>query len=194
MEMAGDCPVYTHFRSDGQHKYNGEGSCTLGFLGYLYGDPNLPVIITAWHCFAFVGTDRTSPYSVEISFSSPRCILCRITAPGNGFFNPSPYAWGPSLPQLYVLSDSALIGVREPNYFENMGLRFGYVRKADGFKDLPIAGRLGKYDVKVGDGLWLRKGLTGETVSLVVNSLCYSVGYVKYYAAVGFVPVVSCQL
>ncbi len=42
---------------------------------------------------------RTSPYSVEISFSSPRCILCRITAPGNGFFNPSPYAWDPSLPQ-----------------------------------------------------------------------------------------------
>jgi len=83
------------------------------------------------------------------------------------------------------------VGVREPNYFENMGLRFGYVRKADGFKDLPIAGRLGKYDVKVGEGLWVRAGRSDKTVSLVVQSLCYSVGYVKYSAETGFVPVVS---
>jgi hypothetical protein len=173
VEMAGDYPVDMYFRSDGQYKYNGGGSCTLGFLGYLYGDPNLPVIITAWHCFGYVGTDRTSPYSVEISFSSPRCVLCRITAPGGGFFNPGPYYWGWYFaPHLFIQSDSALVGVREPNYFENIGLRFGYVRKADGSSDLLIGAKLGKYDVRIGESLWMRLGRSSVTAIGTVNSLC----------------------
>lgn len=195
VEMAGDYPVYTYYRSDGQYRYNLECECTLGYLGYLYGDPNLPVIITAWHCFGFVGTDRTSPYSAEVFFTTPRCTSCRITAPGNGLFNPSPYFWDCSLPQLYVvLSDSALIGVRGSNYFENTGLRFGYVRKADGFNDLPIVGQLRKYDVKVGDKLWLREGHTGETVSLTVNSLCRTAPYAIYLFYLKFAIATSCRV
>jgi hypothetical protein len=90
VEMAGDYPIDTYFRSDGQYKYETGGRCTLGYLGYLYGDPNLPVIITAWHCFGFVGTDRTSPFIARISFSTPECGRCGISSL-YGFFNPGPY-------------------------------------------------------------------------------------------------------
>jgi len=68
VEMAGNSPIYTYFRSDGRYKYESGGFCTLGYLGYLYGDPNLPVVITAWHCLGYVGTDRTSPF-VASSFT-----------------------------------------------------------------------------------------------------------------------------
>jgi hypothetical protein len=180
IEMAGDFPIYTYFRSDGQYKYEKGVSCTLGYLGYLYGDPNLPVIITAWHCFGFVGTDRTSPFFVNVTFSTHKCNnwWCSITNL-DGFFNPGPYKWGVTPPPfrssvLYVLSDSALIGVRDPNFFNNAGLKYGEVRLADGFNDLPIVGSLSKYDVKEGDRLWIRLGYTGQTVSPTVKSLCES--------------------
>jgi hypothetical protein len=77
----------------------------------------------------------------------------------DGFFIPGSYKWGvywwgviPS-PALYVVSDSALIGVVDPNFFSNAGLEYSKVRRADGFRDLPIVGKLGKYDVKEGDTL-----------------------------------------
>jgi hypothetical protein len=181
VEKAGDYPIYTYSRSDGQYKYEKTASCTLGYLGYLYGDPNLPVIITARHCFGFVGTDRTSPFIANVTFYTPKCIPCRISSL-NGFFNPGPYKWEiipwPSWPfirpALFVLSDSALIGVRDPNFFSNAGLKYGEVRRADGFNDLPIVGKLGKYDVKEGDTLWMRLGHSDKTVSSTVKSLCES--------------------
>ena len=177
IEMAGDYPVLTYFNSSGRYRYAGNGLCTLGYLGYLYGDPNRPVIITAWHCFGFVGTDRTSPYRVSILFRTPKCTLCEINAPGsNSFFNPGPYSWGWLIkPVLFVQSDSALIGrVNDPNYFERVGLEFGKVRKADGSNDLPIMLQLSKYDVKVGDSLWIRLGRSDAVSRNVVNSLCAS--------------------
>jgi hypothetical protein len=175
VEMAGDYPIYTYSRSDGQYKYESGGFCTLGYLGYLYGDPNLPVIITAWHCFGFVGTDRTSPFVASIDFSTPKCYWCSISS-SNGFFNPGPYDWEDILwwSVLRVHSDSALIGVRDPNFFSNVGLKYGEVRRADGFNDLPIVGKLGKYDVKEGDRLWIRLGRSDKTVSSTVKSLCES--------------------
>jgi hypothetical protein len=204
IEMAGDYPIYTYFRSDGRYKYESGGFCTLGYLGYLYGDPNLPVIITAWHCFGFVGTDRTSPFVASITFSTPKCNWCSISS-SNGFFNPGPYKWDVywlwgiiPLPALYVVSDSALIGVRDPNFFSNAGLKYGEVRRADGFNDLPIIGSLGKYDVKEGDTLWMRLGHSDKTVSATVYSLCHSVAYIGDYNVFGgilpFVPVMSCHV
>jgi hypothetical protein len=178
IEMAGDYPVLTYFNSSGQYRYRGSGMCTLGYLGYLYGDSKLPVIITAWHCFGFVGTDRTSPYRARILFRTPKCTLCDITAPGdNSFFNPGPYYWGWYIkPVLFVQSDSALIGrVNDPNYFERVGLKFGYVRKADGSADLPIMLQLSKYYVKIGDSLWIRLGYSNAVSRNVVNSLCASI-------------------
>ena len=86
------------------------------------------------------------------------------------------------------------MGVREPNYFENIGLRFCYVGKADGFNDLPIAGRLGKYYIKVGDSLWIRMGYSDKTVSLVVQSLRHTTGYIIYSTETGFIPVLSCHV
>jgi hypothetical protein len=181
VEKAGDFYLETFFRSNGRYSYSGARSCTLGYLGYLYGDPNLQVIITAWHCFGFVGTDRTSPFIANVTFYTPKCIPCRISSL-NGFFNPGPYKWEiipwPSWPfirpALFVLSDSALIGVRDPNFFSNAGLKYGEVRRADGFNDLPIVGKLGKYDVKEGDTLWMRLGYSDKTVSSTVKSLCES--------------------
>jgi hypothetical protein len=175
--MAGDYPVYTYFNSSGRYKYQGGGQCTLGYLGYLYGDSNRPVIVTAWHCFGFVGTDRTSPYMARISFGTPRCLLCSITVPeSNSFLTPGPYYWGWYMkPVLFMQSDSALIGkVNSPNYFESVGLKFGYVSKADGSNNLPIMLQLSKYDVKVGDSLWIRLGYSGAVTKNVVNSLCAS--------------------
>jgi len=179
IEMAGDSPIDIYYRSDGQYKYRGDRSCTLGYLGYLNGDPNLPVIITAWHCFGFVGTDKTSPYFVNVTFSTIKCKnwWCSITNL-DGFFIPGPYIWGVwplgqfMLPALYVLSDSALIGVRDPNFFSNAGLKYGYVRHTD-LGELPIIGTLRKHDVKVGDVLWMTLGRSAKTVSGTVNSLCY---------------------
>jgi hypothetical protein len=200
VEMAGDSPIYTYFRSDGRYKYESGGFCTLGYLGYLCGNPNLPVVITAWHCFGYVGTDRTSPFVARIDFSTPKCNWCSISS-SNGFFIPGPYRWGLwgiiPLPALYVFSDSALIGVRDPNFFSNVGLKYGYVRRADGFNDLPIVGKLGKYDVKEGDTLWMRLGRSDKTVSATVYSLCHSVAYIGGYLIrriVPFVPVMSCHV
>ena len=200
IEMAGDFPIDIYYRSNGQYKYEKTASCTLGYLGYLYGDPNLPVIITAWHCFGFVGTDRTSPFFVNVTFSTLKCNnwWCSITNL-NGFFIPGPYKWDVTpppfmLPALYMLSDSALIGVRDPNFFSNAGLKYGYVRRADGFRDLPIVGSLRKYDVKEGDGLWMRLGRSDDTVSSTVKSLCYSWLSIGDYFEKGFVPVVSCHV
>jgi hypothetical protein len=131
------------------------------------------VIITAWHCFGFVGTDRTSPFVANLTFYTPKCAPCRISSL-NGFFNPGPYEWRDILwwSELRVHSDSALIGVRDPNFFSNAGLKYGEVRRADGSRDLPIVGKLGKYDVKEGDTLWIRLGYSAKTVSLKVKSLC----------------------
>ena len=204
VEMAGDSPIYTYFRSDGRYEYEASGRCTLGYLGYLYGDPNLPVVITAWHCFGYVGTDRTSPFVARITFSTPKCNWCSISS-SNGFFNPGPYKWDVywlwsviPLPGLYVLSDSALIGVRDPNFFSNAGLKYGKVRRADGFRDLPIIGKLGKYDIKEGDTLWMRLGHSDKTVSATVYSPCHSVAYIGDYNIFGgilpFVPVMSCHV
>jgi hypothetical protein len=176
VEKAGDFYLQTYFRSDGRYNYQGARSCTLGYLGYLYGDPNLQVVITAWHCFGFVGTDRTSPFIANLTFYTPKCAPCRISNL-NGFFNPGPYDWVDLFlvrPVLRVHSDSALIGVRDPNFFSNAELKYGYVRRADGFNDLPIVGKLGKYDVKEGDRLWIRLGYSDRTVSSTVKSLCAS--------------------
>jgi len=199
IEMAGDYPIYTYFRSDGQYKYENWGVCTLGYLGYLYGDPNLPVVITAWHCLGYVGTERTSPFVARISFYTPKCD-CSISNL-NGFFIPGPYKWDATpppfiMPALYVLSDSALIGVRDPNFFSNAGLKYGEVRRADGFYDLPIVGKLSKYDVKEGDRLWMRLGRSDQTVSGTVYSLCHSVAYIGDAAEFKnqFVPIMSCHV
>jgi hypothetical protein len=202
IEMAGDYPINMTFRSDSRYKYERSGQCTLGYLGYLYGDPNLPVIITAWHCFNYVGTDRTSPFVVNVTFYTPKCAPCRISSL-NGFFNPGPYKWGVywlgfiPLTALEVLSDSALIGVRDPSLFSNAGLEYGKVRRADGFRDLPIIGSLSKYDVKEGDRLWMRLGRSDRTMSGTVISLCYSAAYTRDYLIrwiVPFVPVMSCYV
>ncbi len=201
IEMAGDFPINVTFRSDGRYRFRGSGRCTLGYLGYLYGDPNLPVIITAWHCFNYVGTDRTSPFVVNVTFYTPKCAPCRISSL-NGFFIHSSYEWGVywlgfiPLTALYVHSDSALIGVRDPNFFSNAGLEYGYVRRANGFNDLPIIGKLGKYDVKEGDTLWMRLGRSDRTISGTVYSLCYSAAYLGDYfrGIVPFVPVMSCHV
>lgn len=93
-------------------------------------------------------------------------------------------------------SDSAFIGVRDPNFFSNAGLKYGYVRRANGFRDLPIVGTLNKYDVKEGDRLWMRLGRSDKTVSGTVISLCYSAAYLGDYLTgiVPFVPVMSCHV
>jgi hypothetical protein len=176
IEMAGDYPIDTYYKSNGQYKYEKTASCTLGYLGYLYGDPNLPVIITAWHCFGYVGTDRTSPYIAAVLFKKPDGTVRGITVPSNNsFFNPGPYYWGWRIkPVLFVQSDSALIGRVDPDYFVRNDLKFGYVRKADGSADLPIMLQLSKYDVKIGDSLWIRLGYSNAVSRNVVNSLCAS--------------------
>ncbi len=196
IEMAGDYPIRLDYKSDGRYKYERWSRCTLGYLGYLYGDPNLPVIITAWHCFGFVGTDRTSPFVVNVTFYTPKCAPCRISSL-NGFFIPGLHVWGvwhSWPPILYVFSDSALIGVRDPNFFSNAGLKYGYVRRANGFRDLPIIGKLGRYDVKEGDELWMRLGRSDRTVSATVRSLCYCAPLIMDYFKYNFVPVVSCHV
>jgi len=38
--------------------------CTLGYAGWLYGDTSRQVLVTAWHCIAFAGTDRTSRFRI----------------------------------------------------------------------------------------------------------------------------------
>jgi hypothetical protein len=96
------------------------------------------------------------------------------------------------LPALEVLSDSALIGVRDPNFFSNACLKYGYVRRADGFNDLPIKGSLSKYDVKEGDRLWMRLGRSDKTVSATVKSLCYSADYTSWNFP--FVRIASCHV
>ncbi len=93
-----------------------------------------------------------------------------------------------------MLSDSALIGVRDPNFFSRVGLKYGYVRRADGFRDFPIAGSLRKYDVKVGDGLWMRLGHRDRTVGARVTSLCHSVAHIRDYFEKGFVSVLACHV
>jgi len=202
VEMAGDYPVLTDFNSFGQYKYEGGAACTLGYLGYLYGDPNLPAVITAWHCFGFVGTDRTSPYTARISFMTPKCVLCSITAPSDGFLNPGPYYWWEWYikPMLFVQSDSALIGkANDPSYFERLGLKFGYIRGADGSSDLPIMLQLSKYDVKEGDSLWIRLGRSGVVSKNVVNSLCASFlplpDFIRsiFDPSVYYIPALSCH-
>jgi hypothetical protein len=93
-------------------------------------------------------------------------------------------------------SDSALIGVRDLNFFSNAGLKYGYVRRANGFRDLPIVGTLRKYDVREGDRLWIRLGRSDRTISGTVYSLCYSAAYLGDYLAeiVPFIPVMSCHV
>jgi len=147
-----------------------------------------------------VGTDRTSPFVASINFSTPKCNSCFMWNLFNGFFIPGPYMWGVTpppfvLPALYVFSDSALIGVRDPNFFSNAGLIYGSVRRANGLFDMPIVGSLWKYDVKEGDTLWIRLGRSDTTVSRTVSSLCYSVAYTGDYSRiVPFVPVTSCHV
>ncbi|MFZ8809729.1 MAG: hypothetical protein ACO2PN_16705 [Pyrobaculum sp.] len=126
--------------------------------------------------------------------SPNRCSISNL----NGFFIPGPYKWDvtspPRLPVLYVVSDSAFIGVRDPNFFSNAGLKYGYVRLANGFRDLPIIGKLGQYDVKEGDELWMRLGRSDRTMSGTVKSLCYSVPHILDYFRYNFVPVVACHV
>jgi hypothetical protein len=103
--------------------------------------------------------------------------------------------WQSWPPTLYVLSDSAFIGVRDPNFFSNAGLKYGYVRHTD-LGELPIIGSLRKYDVKEGDVLWMTLGRSAKTVSGTVKSLCYDWVNpdVLDFLEKGFVSVASCHV
>jgi hypothetical protein len=68
------------------------------------------------------------------------------------------------------------------------------VRRADGFRDLPIVGTLNKYDVKEGDGLWMRLGRSDKTVRGTVKSLCYDWASIGDLFEKGFVLVVHCHV
>jgi len=111
--------------------------------------------------------------------------------------NPVPYDWIDIfllVPVLRVHSDSALIGVVDPNFFSNAGLKYDYVRRPDGFNDLPKVRQLSKYDIKEGDRLWMRLGRSDKTVSAAVNSLCYDWFNIRDYYEKGFVSVASCHV
>ena len=111
--------------------------------------------------------------------------------------NPVPYDWIDIfllVPVLRVHSDSALIGVVDPNFFSNAGLKYDYVRRPDGFNDLPKVRQLSKYDIKEGDRLWMRLGRSDKTVSAAVNSLCYDWFNIRDYYEKGFASVVSCHV
>jgi len=111
--------------------------------------------------------------------------------------NPSPYDWRDLfllVPVLRVHSDSALIGAVDPNFYSNADLKYGYVRHADGFRDLPKVGSLRKYDIKEGYTLWMRLGRSDKTVSGTVFSLCYDWFNIRDYYEKGFVSVASCHV
>jgi len=42
------------------------GSCTLGYAGWFSVSTSDQVLVTAWHCIAYAGTDRTSPFSITV--------------------------------------------------------------------------------------------------------------------------------
>jgi len=110
--------------------------------------------------------------------------------------NPGPYDWIDLLwwSVLHVHSNSALIGVVDPNFFSNADLKYDYVRRPDGFNDLPKVGSLRKYDIKEGDTLWMRLGRSDKTVSGTVFSLCYDWFNIRDYYEKGFASVVSCHV
>jgi len=191
--MGGSFPISITWRSDGTYKYRGSGSCTLGYAGWLYGDPTMEVIVTAWHCFAYVGTDRTTPFSITVAGSEGGSFSVRSDGQTvDGIFVSGPYSWRRYIvTYLYVYSDVAIAG--RSSIFTSLNIVPGYVTKADGYSDLPVVAQLGKYDVKVGDTLHIRLGRSNALSRGTVNSLC-DTSTVSNSPTSRFVPVHSCHV
>jgi hypothetical protein len=176
VSMGGEYPVTINVTSTGYYKYSyNRLTCSLGYVGYLYGDPNLQTFVTAWHCFALAGTGLTSPYTIGFRVNNQ---VLRIPTQQNGFFIPGPHDWAfdPLILnwRIRVYSDVAYIGANDAQLFQKSGIAFGYIKKADGFRNLPITRQLNKEDVKVGGSLTVRFGKSDKTTTFRVASLCYS--------------------
>jgi hypothetical protein len=62
--MAGDFPVIIDVKYERRYKIVASLGYTLGYVGYLYGDPN--PFITVWLMFA--GTEPASPLTSQFLF------------------------------------------------------------------------------------------------------------------------------
>jgi hypothetical protein len=78
------------------------------------------------------------------------------------------------------------------DFFSRLGIRYGYVAKADGSRDLPVLAQLGRYDRPVGSQLYMRLGRS-ETISTGnIESHCKSTppSFTNY----GFAVVTACAV
>ena len=139
-----------------------------------------PVIITAWHCFGFAGTEATSPFSLVLSVNDFTVILNSESSwhwPEDAEVIYTAGGYHLASNNLYVHFDTAWLGlyVRDPSLIlQKASLIYGYIRKADGLRDLPIIGQLMHYDVPISSQLWVSLGRSQQTKRGYVTSLCSS--------------------
>jgi len=193
---------------------NEQFPCTLGYAGWLYGDTSRQVLVSAWHCIAFAGTNRTSPFTIAAYGPEGQYFKLSSGDPKLAF-GMSSYSWQRSQSgdlELHVSSDAVAVGVNDPNFFSRNGIIPGYVWYVYTYQSgsqvlrlpvmLPVVQQLGKYDVGIFSVLTTTKGtrmvlrdyanaLGGGTVL----STCWTVPYTTDKGRYGdFVPVVVCHV
>jgi len=186
------------------------GSCTLGYAGWLNGDTSSQVLVVAWHCIAYVGTDKTSPFTIKAWGPDWSLYFDLKSGDSKLAFATSTYWWQTSSSglELYMWSDVVAVGVYDPNFFANNNINPGYVWYVNTYQSgsqvirlpvmLPVVQQLSKYDVGVGSTLWVTLGTKlagGDYANAVgqgyVLNTCWTGSYPNEY---GFVPVTYCHV
>jgi len=192
--------------------------CTLGYAGRLWGCTNCQVLVTAWHCIAFAGTEKTSQYTIiawgpDGSQSFTQYFI--LTTGGINQVFASPIWWWQTSwlgDELHMLSDATAIGVIDPGFFSRYNILPGYVMYVNTYQwqgqtryltlPLPVVQQLGKYDVTVFSVLTTTKGTRlyrGDYANALgggtVLSTCWTVPLYPMKGKYGdFVPVVECHM
>jgi len=190
-------------------------SCTLGYAGRLWGSASSQVLVTAWHCIAFAGTDRTSPFTITAWGPDGRQYFSLRSGDPKLEFATSTYWWqrSSSSLELYVWSDVVAVGVYDPSFFANNNIEPGRVWYVISLQitggqvirfptKLPVVQQLGKNDVQLFSPLtatWGTKLARGDYARAVgsgtVLSTCWTVAYTGDIGKYGdFVPVAYCHV
>jgi len=185
---------------------NEQFPCTLGYVGWVCGDTSRQVLVTAWHCIAFAGTDKTSPFT--IAAYGPEGQYFKLSSGDLRLdYAMASYSWQRSWfgdLELHVSSDAVAVGVKDQNFFSRNGIIPGYVwyvYKSQTPIILPVVQQLGKYDVGIFSVLTTTKGTrmvlrdyANAVGHGIVLSTCWSVRYDGLKQCLGLVPVTYCNV
>jgi len=188
--------------------------CTLGYAGRLSGSPSSRVLVTAWHCVAYAGTDKTSPFYIEAWGPNNERYFGLSNSDSKLAFAPTQYWWQRSWLgdlELYMYTDVVAVGLYDSSFFSQNYIDPGHVWYVYTYqipgatirelRKLPVVQQLGKYDVALFSPLTVTLGTKlyrGEYHRAVgtsyVQDICWTVRYTRDKEYYGFVSVAYCHV